>query len=99
VPGGIISVIPYFAVNTVDRALFISIDITCIMLLIFGYCKAIATRTTKTAALYGSVQTLGIGTLTAGVNHGIVRVVIKGLGGTNGMRRRAYFEESISSNI
>ena len=90
--------ISYFAVNTVDRALFIPIDITCIMILIFGYCKAIATRTTKTAALYGSVQTLGIGTLTAGVNHGIVRVVNKGLGGTNGTLK-SIFEESISSNI
>ena len=90
--------IPYFAVNTVDRALFVLIDITCIMILIFGYCKAIATRTTKTAALYGSVQTLGIGTLTAGVNHGIVRVVNKGLGGTNGTLK-SIFEESISSNI
>jgi VIT1/CCC1 family predicted Fe2+/Mn2+ transporter len=90
--------IPYFAVNTVVRALFVSIDITCIMLLILGYCKAIATRTTKTAALYGSVQKLGIGTLTAGVNHGIVRVVNKGLGGTNGTQK-SIFEESISSNI
>jgi VIT1/CCC1 family predicted Fe2+/Mn2+ transporter len=76
--------IPYFAVNNVDRALFISIGVTCVVLLIFGYCKAIATGTTKTAALHGAVQTLGIGALAAGVSYGIVRGVNKGLGGTKG---------------
>lgn len=76
--------IPYFAVNNVDSALFISIGVTCVLLLIFGYFKAITTVTTKTAALYGVVQTLGIGALAAGVIYEIVRGLNKGLGGTKG---------------
>ena len=74
--------IPYFAVNSVDRALFISIGVTCVVLLIFGYCKAIATGTTRVTAIYGAVETLAIGALAAGVSYGIVRGVNKGLGGT-----------------
>jgi VIT1/CCC1 family predicted Fe2+/Mn2+ transporter len=73
---------PYFAVNDVDRALFISIGVTCVVLLIFGYCKAIATGTTRGAAIYGAVETLAIGAVAAGVSYGIVRGVNKGLGGT-----------------
>jgi VIT1/CCC1 family predicted Fe2+/Mn2+ transporter len=72
---------PYFAVNNVDRALFISIGVTCVVLLIFGYCKAIATGTTKCIALYGAVETLLIGAIAAGVSYGIVRGVNKGMGG------------------
>lgn len=82
--GGLIPMIPYFAVHSVNKALFISIGVTCVVLLIFGYCKAIATGTTKRAALYGAVETLGIGALAAGVSYGIVRGVNKGLGGTTG---------------
>ena len=73
--------IPYFAVNKVDRALFISIGVTCVVLLIFGYCKSIVTGTTRRIALYGAVQTLAIGAIAAGVSYGIVRGVNKGMGG------------------
>ena len=73
--------IPYFAVNKVDRALFISIGVTCVVLLIFGYCKSIVTGTTRRIALYGTVQTLAIGAIAAGVSYGIVRGVNKGMGG------------------
>ncbi|KAF8855047.1 DUF125-domain-containing protein [Acephala macrosclerotiorum] len=82
--GGLIPMIPYFAVSNVDRALFISISITCIVLPIFEYCKAIATGTTKRTAMYGAVETLAIGALAAGASYGIVRGVDKGLGGTVG---------------
>jgi VIT1/CCC1 family predicted Fe2+/Mn2+ transporter len=73
--------IPYFAVNNVDRALFISIGVTAGVLLIFGYCKALATGSTHCTALYGSVETLLIGAVAASVSYGIVRGVNKGLGG------------------
>jgi hypothetical protein len=52
--------IPYFAVNNVDRALFNSIGVTCVVLLIFGYCKAITTGTTNNEALYGAMEALAI---------------------------------------
>jgi vacuolar iron transporter family protein len=74
--------IPYFAIENVDRALFISIGVTCVVLLIFGYCKAIVTGTTKSTAIYGAVETLAIGAVAAGVSYGIVRGVNQGLGGT-----------------
>lgn len=74
--------IPYFAVNSVDRALFISIGVTCVVLLLFGYCKAVVTGTTRRTAVYGAFETLGIGALAAAVSYGIVRGVNKGLGGT-----------------
>jgi len=74
--------IPYFAVNNVDRALFISIGVTCVVLLVFGYSKAVATGTMRGTAIYGAVETLAIGALAAGVSYGIVRGVNKGLGGT-----------------
>ena len=75
--------IPYFCLKKVNEALFISIGVTCVVLLIFGYCKAIATGTAKRTAVYGAVETLGIGALAAGVSYGIVRGVNKGLGGTS----------------
>jgi hypothetical protein len=62
--------IPYFAVNNVDRALFNS-SVTCVVLLIFGYCKAITTGTTNSSALYGAMEALAIegGGLAAGVSY------------------------------
>jgi len=63
--------IPYFAVNNVDRALFNSISVTCVVLLIFGYCKAITTGTTNNSALYGAMEALAIegGGVAAGVSY------------------------------
>jgi vacuolar iron transporter family protein len=76
--GGLIPMIPYFAVQQVNTALFISIGVTAVMLLIFGYVKGIVTGTSRQIALYGAVETLLIGAVAAGVSYGIVKGVDSG---------------------
>jgi len=65
--------IPYFAMENVTHALFVSIAITVVILLIFGFLKNWFTIKTKRAGFYGAVQTLCIGVLAAGVSYGIVK--------------------------
>jgi vacuolar iron transporter family protein len=67
--------IPYFAMKDVIHALFISIGITVITLLGFGYVKNWVTVGTKRAGAYGALQTLVIGALAAGASYGIVRAI------------------------
>src|ERR1700738_2268638 len=64
--GGLIPMIPYFAMNNVTHALFVSIGITVVILLVFGFIKNYVTIKTKRAGFYGAVQTLIIGVLAAG---------------------------------
>lgn len=73
VEGGLIPMIPYFAMKNVTHALFVSIGITFVILIVFGFVKNYITIRTKRAGLYGAVQTLFIGTLAAGTSYGIVR--------------------------
>jgi VIT1/CCC1 family predicted Fe2+/Mn2+ transporter len=65
--------IPYFAMTNVTHALFVSIGITVVILLVFGYIKNYVTVKTKRSGLYGAIQTLFIGVLAAGTSYGIVR--------------------------
>lgn len=65
--------IPYFATKNVTHALFVSIGITFVILLAFGFIKNYITVKTKRSGLYGAIQTLCIGTLAAGTSYGIVR--------------------------
>jgi VIT1/CCC1 family predicted Fe2+/Mn2+ transporter len=67
--------IPYFAMANVTDALFISIGITVVILLAFGFVKNYITVKTKRSGLYGAVQTLAIGVLAAGTSYGIVRAL------------------------
>jgi len=76
--GGLIPMIPYFAIRTINNALFVSIGITAVMLLVFGYVKAIVTGTNRRIALFGAVETLMIGAIAAGVSYGIVKGVDTG---------------------
>lgn len=65
--------IPYFAMTSVTHALFVSIGITFVILLIFGYIKNYITVKSKRSGVYGAVQTLCIGALAAGTSYGIVK--------------------------
>lgn len=67
--------IPYFAMEDVTHALFVSIGITVVILLVFGYIKNFVTVGTKKAGMYGAVQTLVIGVLAAATSYGIVRAL------------------------
>jgi vacuolar iron transporter family protein len=73
--GGLLPMIPYFAVQNVTHALFISIAITGTILLIFGYIKSYVTVQSTRAGIYGAVQTLFIGALAASASYGIVRAI------------------------
>ena len=73
--GGLVPMIPYFAVHHVTHALFISIAITFTILLGFGYVKNWITVRTRRSAAYGALQTLGIGALAAGASYGIVKAI------------------------
>jgi len=73
--GGLIPMIPYFAMNNVNDALFTSIGITITILVAFGYVKARVTGTGYLSALGSAAQTLCVGVLAAGSSYGIVRGV------------------------
>ena len=73
--GGLIPMIPYFAMSNVTHALFVSIGITIAILLGFGFMKNWFTIGTKRAGFYGAVQTLCIGVLAAATSYGIVRAL------------------------
>ena len=67
--------IPYFAMRNVSHALFVSIGITTVMLLVFGFIKNWVSIGTKRSGLYGAVQTLAVGSFAAAASYGIVRAL------------------------
>jgi predicted membrane protein (TIGR00267 family) len=78
--GGLIPMLPYFLMDKVDNALCASIGISVVILLIFGYVKAIFTGTDRKTAVMSAVQTLFVGALAAGTSYAIVRGVNEKLG-------------------
>lgn len=64
--------IPYFAMTNVTHALFVSIGITFVILVAFGFTKNYIMIKTTRSGLWGAVQTLIVGTLAAGTSYGIV---------------------------
>ena len=79
--GGLIPMIPYFAFKTTNHALFVSMGITFVMLIVFGYSKAFLTGIKKIGILESILQTLAVGAIAAGTSYGIVRGVSKALNG------------------
>ena len=76
ISGGLLPMIPYFIfVKDVNKALFVSIGVTAVVLLAFGYTKAKLSGTGTKDALWGAVQTLLLGGIAAGVAYGIVKAV------------------------
>lgn len=67
--------VPYFIMDNVTHALFISIAVTVVILLFFGFVKNYVTIKTTRAGFYGAIQTLLIGVLAAGTSYGIVRAL------------------------
>ncbi|KAK2462252.1 hypothetical protein APHAL10511_005748 [Amanita phalloides] len=70
--GGLLPMIPYFVMHNVTHALAISIAITFVVLVVFGFVKNYVTIKTKRAGLYGAVQTVIVGALAAGTSYAIV---------------------------
>ncbi|KUJ13527.1 DUF125-domain-containing protein [Mollisia scopiformis] len=73
--GGLIPMIPYFAMHDITHALFVSIGITVVMLLVFGFVKNMYTVGTKKSGAWGAIQTLIVGVLAAATSYGIVRAL------------------------
>jgi VIT1/CCC1 family predicted Fe2+/Mn2+ transporter len=67
--------IPYFIMKNVTHALFVSIGITAVILLCFGFVKNYITIRTRRSGAYGAVQTLVVGVLAAATSYGIVRAI------------------------
>lgn len=79
--GGLLPMIPYFALNNVQHALFISIGITVFILVVFGYSKAIVTGCTPKDSVVSAIHTLLVGVVAAGVSYGIVKGINASQGG------------------
>lgn len=73
--GGLVPMLPYFFINDIHHALFTSIGITVVVLLIFGYVKASATSCPRKSCVYSAFQTLLVGALAAATSYAIVRGV------------------------
>lgn len=73
--GGLIPMIPYFVMSRVREALFVSVAVTVVVLLAFGYVKNYVAIRNHRAGAWGAVQTLVIGMLAAGTSYAIVRAL------------------------
>jgi predicted membrane protein (TIGR00267 family) len=73
--GGIIPMLPYFFISQINHALFASIGITVIVLIVFGYAKAAIGGSPRNACWVSSFQTLCVGALAAGSSYGIVYAI------------------------
>ncbi|KAI9344733.1 Ccc1 family [Pilaira anomala] len=68
--GGLIPLLPYCFFEDATYALYISVAVTFLTLLIFGYIKSRLVN--PHGAVWGAVQTLLIGAIAAGASYGIV---------------------------
>lgn len=71
--GGILPMIPYFAYKNTNHALFTSIGITVVILIIFGYGKSAIVGNPKKDSFLSACYTLIVGVTAAGTSYGIVR--------------------------
>ncbi|KAL2886839.1 Vacuolar iron transporter 1.1 [Ceratocystis lukuohia] len=82
--GGLIPMLPYFFMAVAHHALWVSVGITMVVLLVFGYVKNVMTLGSARAGAYGAVQTLAIGMAAAGASYVIVRFLDYGGDGKTG---------------
>ncbi|KAI8067019.1 Ccc1 family [Gilbertella persicaria] len=68
--GGLIPLMPYFFIDDAMLALYVSVAVTSLTLLIFGYIKSRLVN--PNSAVWGAIQTLLIGAVAAGASYGIV---------------------------
>ena len=72
--------IPYFAFANILHALLMSIGITLILLLAFGYVRAVLTGLKGKDVAASIVQTVAVGVVAAGTSYGIVRGINSAMG-------------------
>lgn len=73
--GGLLPMIPYFVIKHTTTALFISIGITAVILIVFGFLKAKYVGCTARDSAWSAVLTLGVGAAAASVSYGMVKGV------------------------
>ncbi|PNS17356.1 hypothetical protein CAC42_7039 [Sphaceloma murrayae] len=71
--GGLIPMVPYFVIKKTLTALYVSIATTVIVLVAFGYVKAVITGCNSRDRWVSAAQTLAVGVLATGTSYGIVR--------------------------
>ncbi|KAJ6442677.1 vacuolar iron transporter family protein [Purpureocillium lavendulum] len=76
--GGLVPMLPYFAMDRVSDALLVSVAVTVVILLAFGYVKNYVAIRTHRAGVWGALQTLVIGVLAAGTSYAIVKALDRG---------------------
>ena len=81
--GGFIPLIPYFCVDRVDTALYLSIAVMGVTLLAFGYVKTCIVRGWSgrqniLAGIRGGIQMVIVGGVAAGAAVGLVRAIDTG---------------------
>ncbi|KAK3306171.1 VIT family-domain-containing protein [Chaetomium strumarium] len=76
--GGLIPMLPYFFMDSAQRALLASVVITVVILLVFGFLKNWVAIRTRKAGFWGAAQTLIVGALAAGTSYAIVRLLDNG---------------------
>jgi VIT1/CCC1 family predicted Fe2+/Mn2+ transporter len=73
--GGLLPMIPYLAFRNTNRALFTSIGITVVVLVVFGFGKSRITTDKLRENFISAGQTLLIGVVAAGTSYGVVRAL------------------------
>ncbi|KAI9017909.1 Ccc1 family [Phycomyces nitens] len=71
--GGLIPLLPYLFLEDAMLALYVSVAVTSLTLLVFGYVKSKLVN--PDGAFMGAVQTLLIGAVAAGASYGIVKLL------------------------
>jgi len=72
VAGGLIPLAPYLAIDSTRRALAVSIGVTVLALLVFGFAKG---RATGARAVRSALQTALIGSVAAAAAFGLARLI------------------------
>lgn len=73
--GGLVPMVPYFVLPRVVDALAVSVAVTVVVLLAFGYAKNYLAMRDHRAGMWGALQTLVIGVLAAGTSYAIVKAL------------------------
>ena len=82
--GGFFPLLPYFIIGDLHHALFTSIGVSILVLLVFGYVKAAIIGTKRWDAIMSALQTLLVGVAAAATSYAIVRTVNERFGDVTG---------------
>lgn len=73
--GGLVPLLPYLLISSTLHALYASIGVTALVLLVFGWVKSAVMIKSRSLACFSALQTLLIGAIAAGSAFGLVRLL------------------------